>query len=138
MSSRLDLEHWLKSRERGRVTTTVRELTVGEVAEQAGVTQSAVRFYERHGLLTAARTSGNQRRFGESAPCLLKVAKVAQRVGLSVKEITALFATLPEEPAHEDWRRIATTLVVEAQARVDALRAALDDLGSGSKLCELA
>jgi MerR family redox-sensitive transcriptional activator SoxR len=55
-----------------------------------------------------------------------------------VKEITALFATLPEEPAHEDWRRIATTLVVEAQARVEALRAALDDLGSGSKLCELA
>jgi MerR family transcriptional regulator, redox-sensitive transcriptional activator SoxR len=120
------------------MTTAVRDLTVGEVAEQAGVSESAVRFYERHGLVTAARTPGNQRRFAESAPCLIKVAKVAQRVGLSVKEIAALFAVLPEEPAHEDWGRIATTLVVEAQARVDALRAALDDLGSGARLCELA
>jgi MerR family redox-sensitive transcriptional activator SoxR len=119
------------------VTTSLKELTVGEVAAEAEVAPSAVRFYDRHGLITAARTSGNQRRFTPTAPCLIRVAKVAQRVGLSVREIAHLFASLPEEPAPEDWDRVATALIEEAQGRVDALRDTLDDLGSGTKLCEL-
>ena len=120
------------------MTTALSELTVGEVAVEAGVAPSAVRFYERHGLITAVRTAGNQRRFTASAPCLIKVAKVAQRVGLSVREIADLFATMPDDPAPDDWARTATLLVSEAQARVDALRAALEDLDSDSKLCDLA
>lgn len=119
------------------MTTVLRELTVSEVAAEAGVAPSAVRFYENHGLITAARTSGNQRRFTEADPCRIKVAKVAQRVGLSVREIADLFAILPEEPGPQDWGQVARALVGEAQARVDALRATLDDLGSGTKLCEL-
>jgi MerR family redox-sensitive transcriptional activator SoxR len=47
----------------------VASLSVGEVAELAGVAPSAVRFYEKHGLVTAVRTSGNARRFGEEASC---------------------------------------------------------------------
>lgn len=120
------------------MTTALSELTVGEVAHEAGVAPSAVRFYERHGLVTAVRTAGNQRRFAASAPCLIKVAKVAQRVGLSVREIADLFATLPADPGRDDWAWVSRTLVDEAQARVDALRATLDDLDSGTKLCDLA
>ena len=40
-----------------------RELTIGELSERSGVSQSALRFYEREGLISARRTDGNQRRY---------------------------------------------------------------------------
>ena len=38
-------------------------LTIGEVATRSGFAPSAIRYYEREGLLSAQRTSGNQRRY---------------------------------------------------------------------------
>ncbi len=111
--------------------------TVGEVAAEAGVAASAVRFYEQHGVIRAERTSGDQRRFDGSAACRIKVAKVAQRVGLTVREIAEVFADFPQEPSCEDWGRVAETLVAEAEARTAALRAYLAEMSSGAKLCEL-
>lgn len=111
--------------------------TVGEVAESSGVAPSAVRFYEKHGIIHAARTGGNQRRFEESASCRIQVAKLAQRVGLTIREIAELFEGLPADPQAEDWQRIADALVTEAEQRVVALKAQLSDLGSGAKLCDL-
>lgn len=113
-------------------------LTVSEVAAAAGVAASAVRFYEQHGLVTAERTAGNQRRFDDRAVCLIRVAKVAQRVGMTVREIAEALAILPAEPSPQDWYRFRELLVAEAEARVRQLREQLDDLGSEAKLCDLA
>ncbi|MGO3254516.1 MULTISPECIES: MerR family DNA-binding transcriptional regulator [Micrococcales] len=112
--------------------------TVGDVAQESGVAASAVRFYERNGVITALRTPGNQRRFDESAGCKIKVARLAQRVGLTVREIAEVFADLPANPTPDDWNRISDTLIAEAEARTVALRAQLSELRSGTKLCELA
>ncbi|MFJ4165559.1 MerR family transcriptional regulator [Microbacterium sp. NPDC089698] len=112
-------------------------LTVGEVAERAGVTPSAVRFYERHGLIDSERSYGNQRRFTDSAACRILVAKVAQQVGLTVREIAELFVALPVEPTPEDWRVIATALIVDARTRIARLETTLQEIASGRMLCEL-
>ena len=112
-------------------------LTVSDVAAASGVAPSAVRFYEKHGLVTARRTAGDQRRFDDDAACRIRVAKVAQRVGLTVREIADVFSSLPADPRPEDWQRIAAVLVEEAEARTAALRAYLDELRSGSRLCEI-
>lgn len=112
-------------------------LSVSEVAAESGVSSSAVRFYEKRGVVTAVRTAGNQRRFDESAVCRIQVAKLAQHVGLTVREIAALFAALPTDPAPEDWERVAGRLVAEAERRMTSLRTQLDSLGSHGKLCEL-
>jgi MerR family transcriptional regulator, redox-sensitive transcriptional activator SoxR len=111
--------------------------TVGEVAAEAGVAPSAVRFYEQHGVIRAERTSGDQRRFDDSAACRIKVAKVAQRVGLTVREIADVFAGFPHDPSCEDWGRVAETLIAEAEARTAALRGYLAEMSSGAKLCEI-
>lgn len=111
--------------------------TVGEVARVSGVSASAVRFYEKNGVITAWRTSGNQRRFDESASCRVNVARLAQRIGMTVREIAELFADLPPEPSPEDWGRIADTLIEEAEIRTAELRAQLRDLRSETKLCQL-
>ena len=112
-------------------------LTVSDVAVASGIAPSAVRFYEKHGLITAQRTSGDQRRFDETAACRVKVARVAQRVGLSVREIADVLSTLPEDPQPADWARIADVLITEAESRTEALRVYLDQIRSDGKLCEV-
>lgn len=112
-------------------------LTVGDVAEESGVAASAIRFYERHGLIAAARTASNQRRFGPDAACRVKVARVAQRIGLSVREIATILDELPPDAEAADWSRVQTKLVAEAERRILELRAQLDAVMSGQKLCEL-
>ena len=126
----------------GRVTSIVGTpsrftLSVSEVASASGVAPSAVRFYEKHGLITAHRTAGDQRRFDDDAACRIKVAKVAQRVGLTVREIADVLAALPDGPQPADWARIADVLIEEAEARTAALRAHLDEIRSGVRLCEI-
>lgn len=118
-------------------TLPVSTLTVSELAAATGVAPSAVRFYDKHGVIHAARTSGNQRRFDDSAACRIPVAKLAQRVGLSVREIAELFAALPPDPGPEDWAVIGERLVTEAEARVEDLKAQLAALESGGKLCDI-
>lgn len=117
------------------MTITTHALTVSDVAAVAGVAPSAVRFYEEHGVIDAVRTSGNQRRFGEIAACRIKVALMAQRVGLTIREIAELLAGLPEEPAPEDWEIVGSALILEAENRVRGLKEALDTLGGGGRLC---
>lgn len=122
-----------------RPTTALAQegFTVSEVATEGGVARSAVRFYETRGVISAVRTAGNQRRFHESAACRIHVAKLAQRVGLTVREIADLFSTLPDDPGPRDWERIADRLVFEAETRVADLKTQLDSLGSSGKLCEI-
>lgn len=113
------------------------DLTVGEVAREAGVAGSAIRFYESQGLITASRTGGGQRRFDHNAACRVKVARVAQRVGLSVQEIRALLATLPADPDLGDWKALHVRLAAEAKRRITDLNTALEQISSGRRLCEL-
>ncbi|MEK8103966.1 MerR family DNA-binding transcriptional regulator [Micromonospora sp. M12] len=111
--------------------------TVGDVARESGVSGSAVRFYEARGLISATRTSGNQRRFDEHAACRVKVAQVAQRIGLSINEIAHLLSTLGPNPTFDDWKRLHVGLTAEAHRRIADLHHALDDMSSHRKLCEL-
>ncbi len=111
---------------------------VRDVAADSGVSASAVRFYEKHGVVTALRTEGNQRRFDEGAACRIKVAKLAQRVGLTVREIAEIFVDLPTDPGPGDWGRIAEVLIMEAETRTAELKSTLDDMRTGTKLCEIA
>jgi MerR family redox-sensitive transcriptional activator SoxR len=112
-------------------------LTVGDVARESGVATSAVRFYERYGVVEAQRTSVNHRVFDHSAACRIKVAKLAQGIGLTVREIAELLAPLPPDPQPDDWAKAADVLVDEAERRVAALRGYLAEITSAGKLCEV-
>ena len=71
-------------------------LTIGELARRAGVAPSAVRYYEARGLIHSVRSSGNQRRFDQTTLRRVAFVQAAQRVGLSLDEIRAALATLPD------------------------------------------
>src|SRR5688500_4008564 len=71
-------------------------LTIGELAQRTGLSVSAIRFYEARGLVSAIRTSGNQRRFLRSDIRRPSFALIAQRLGLSLTEIQAALGALPD------------------------------------------
>lgn len=107
------------------------ELTIGQVAQRAGVATSALRFYERQGLIRALRTQGNQRRYPRSVLRLVAVIKAAQAVGLSLDEIRQALAELPEGrvPNKADWSRLSRQWRSQLEARIrrmERLRDAMD------------
>ncbi len=84
-------------------------LTIGELSARTGVAASALRFYERVGLIRADRTAGNQRRYPRQALRRVAFIRAAQRVGLSLDEVAAALAVLPDRrtPTKADWERVS-------------------------------
>jgi len=98
-------------------------LSIGDLARRTGLTVSAIRFYESRGLVRAVRTAGNQRRFLRSDIRRLSFALIAQQLGLSLGEIEAELATLPQgrAPTRDDWRRISERVQGVLDARIAML-----------------
>ena len=115
----------------------VTRLTVGQLAERAGVATSAIRFYESRGLIRSRRTTGNQRRYEQSELRRVAFIRTAQRVGLSLDEIGEALGTLPDDrvPTKADWTRLSRTWrprLDEQIQRIERLRDQLDScIGCG-------
>jgi len=84
-------------------------LTVGQVADRSGFATSALRYYERRGLVTATRTSGGQRRYQRNVLRRLAFVRAARNVGLSLDEVEQALSTLPRgrAPNRSDWTRLS-------------------------------
>jgi MerR family redox-sensitive transcriptional activator SoxR len=107
-------------------------LTVGAVAERSGFAPSALRYYERLGLVTSERTAGNQRRYARSVLRRLAFIRAARSVGLSLDEVTAALASLPQgrTPTKSDWARLSTRWRSRLEDQISALEALRDRLDS--------
>lgn len=92
-------------------------LTIGEVARRAGVATSAVRYYERRGLLTADTRRSGQRRYRMETLRRLVFIGMLQDAGLQLDEIDGILRAATVD----DWKAIA-------RGRVDALDADIDRL----------
>jgi MerR family redox-sensitive transcriptional activator SoxR len=106
---------------------------MSEVVARSGFAASALRFYERQGLIAAARTSGNQRRYERSVLRQLAFIRAARNVGLTLDEVTAALATLPNgrTPTKADWSRLSHLW----RRRLDGQIAALTKLRDGLDSC---
>jgi len=105
-------------------------LTIGDLARRTGLSVSAIRFYESRGLVGAVRTSGNQRRFLRSDIRRLSFALIAQRLGLTLSEIQAELATLPQgrAPTQADWEGISRRVRAALDERIAMLERTRDRL----------
>lgn len=96
------------------------ELSIGEVAERAGISVSAIRYYERCGLLPEAERVGGRRRFAEEAVRRLGIIEVAKQAGFSLDEVGILLASIDEgAPAHEQLQTLAARKLPEVDALID-------------------
>lgn len=107
-------------------------LTVGEVAQRSGFAASAVRYYDREGLISADRSSGGQRRFDRSVLRRLAFISAARHVGLSLEEIKDALDRLPRSrtPTAADWARMSKGWRERLNAEIGALEALRDGLDS--------
>jgi MerR family redox-sensitive transcriptional activator SoxR len=107
-------------------------LTIGEVSARAGVASSALRFYEREGLIASGRTDGGQRRYSRDVLRRVAFVRAAQRVGLSLDEIRSALASLPDgrTPTARDWERLSRSWRPLLDQRIDELTRLRDRLDS--------
>jgi MerR family redox-sensitive transcriptional activator SoxR len=105
-------------------------LSVGEVAARSGVAVSAIHFYEAKGLIQSVRNSGNQRRYARDVLRRVAVIKVAQRIGISLADISEALARLPEgrTPTAADWAKLSAVWRAELDTRITALTQLRDQL----------
>lgn len=98
-------------------------LTIGELSQRSGVATSALRYYETQGLVHAERTAGNQRRYRRAALRRVAFVRSAQRVGLTLEEISEALATLPEgrTPTKADWTRLSQSWRPRIDAQIERL-----------------
>jgi MerR family redox-sensitive transcriptional activator SoxR len=79
-------------------------MTIGQVAARAGLNTSHIRYYEEVGVLPVAERVSGQRRYGVDVLHRLAIIDVAQRAGLTLKEIRDL--TGPQPEGHDVSARI--------------------------------
>ena len=101
--------------------------TIGQVAAEAGVAASAIRYYEREGVLPIPERVSGQRRYTEDTLRRLEVIGVAKRAGFSLDDVRLLLETSNAgEPAHSQLRELAERKLPEVEAlivRAEAMRA---------------
>ncbi|MFG3252992.1 redox-sensitive transcriptional activator SoxR [Streptomyces sp. NPDC048172] len=107
-----------------------KEATVGELAERAGVATSALRFYEREGLIQSRRTSGNQRRYSRDTLRRVAFIRASQRLGMPLAAIREVLGLLPEgrTPTREDWARVSECWREELSQRIELMQQLRDHL----------
>ena len=89
-------------------------LTIGEVARKAGLQTSAIRYYEKIGLLPKTQRIGGQRRYETSVLNYLEVINVAKRAGFRMDEIRHLFHGFGRGiPAFHRWQVLAQRKITE-------------------------
>ena len=108
----------------------MRHLSIGEVARQADVRTSAIRYYEDAGLLPSPRRINGRRVYAPEVFTWLALIHMAQDAGFTVAEIRVLMEGFAAEtPASERWHALATAKLIEVDAmiaRAERMRALLE------------
>src|SRR5215471_15088834 len=99
------------------------EWTIGEVASRAGLRTSALRYYERIGLLPRAPRVGGQRRYSPHILDRLAIVRLGQYVGLRITEIKWLLNEVPGRPPPERWRKLARDRLIQVDALIAEAKA---------------
>ena len=106
------------------------ELTIGEVAARAGVATSAVRYYERLGLLEPDARQSGQRRYRPATLRRLVFIGMLQDAGLTLEDIAVVVGA----GTVEEWKAVARERLVALDAEIERLQRARAYL-EGALLC---
>lgn len=97
----------------------MQQLTIGEVARRAGLNPSAIRYYERVGLLPRAPRISGQRRYSPDVLNRLSLVRMAQEAGFTLEEIRVLVSGFPQDtPPAERWQALASRKLEEIDALI--------------------
>jgi MerR family redox-sensitive transcriptional activator SoxR len=100
------------------------EISIGELSTRSGVSQSALRFYERQGLITSTRTDGNQRRYLSTTLRRVALIRAGKAAGIPLERLRQALDTLGgDSPKKKDWERLSRAWARELDERIETLQA---------------
>jgi MerR family redox-sensitive transcriptional activator SoxR len=98
-------------------------MKIGEVARKAGIRPSAIRFYERVGVLPPASRKSGQRHFGSDVELYLTIIEHARQAGFTIAEIRVLFNGFQDgRPASVRWKELAQKKWDEIESQMRLLQ----------------
>ncbi len=97
----------------------MKSLSIGQVAERAGIAASAIRYYEAEGLLPRAERRNGRRVYDESVVERLAIIHLAKGAGFTVAEVKRLLGGFARRtPPGERWRMLGERKLVELDERI--------------------
>lgn len=106
------------------------QLTIGEVAHRVGLQTSAIRYYERIGLLTPPMRVNGRRRYTVDVLHKIGVIQMARQAGFSIAEVEMLLHDFPTDTTpSQRWQQLATRKITQINAQIKqafAMRALLE------------
>lgn len=112
-------------------------LTIGKLAESAGVSVETVRFYQRKGLLDVPEGRGGIRYYDEPYQRRLGFIRHAQAAGFTLAEIGELLE-LDAGGGHERAQQLAWERIAVLDEKIAAMQSARDSLKRLANRCEAA
>jgi MerR family redox-sensitive transcriptional activator SoxR len=112
------------------------QLTVSEVARQLGLRPSAIRYYERIGVLLPAQRISGQRRYDTTVLHRLAVIQRARQTGFTLEEIRQLFFGFRNgTPASKRWRQLSRRKLTELKSQLERIKTIQHLLRSMTRCC---
>jgi len=100
------------------------QLTISQVARQIRLRPSAIRYYERIGLLPPAERLSGQRRYDPTVLYRLAIIQRARQLGFTLSEIRHLFFGFRDiTRASERWRTLSQRKLAELDHLMDGIKA---------------
>lgn len=95
------------------------EYRIGQVAKRSGIAASAIRYYEREGLIPKADRRGNARVYDGEIFDRLSLIELAKSAGFTVSETLQLVRGVSKRTAPGPrWRALAKKKLVEVEQRI--------------------
>lgn len=99
-------------------------VAIGELARRTGVATSALRYYERIGLLPPAERVSQRRHYPPSTAERVALIRLYQDAGFTLAEIAPMIATVRQE--RQAWGRLAERKIAQLDARIAEAQRAKD------------
>lgn len=94
-------------------------MKIGQLAHRAGLNASAIRYYEKLGLLAPPHRVGGQRRYSPDALDRVLLIRFAGDMGFSLPEIRLFLSGLRDNvPVGPRWKKLATRKLSEVEASI--------------------
>jgi MerR family transcriptional regulator, redox-sensitive transcriptional activator SoxR len=98
-------------------------LTIGQVAAEAGLQTSAIRYYEDVGILPKPARVGGKRRYDRETIDRLLLVRFCRRLGFRVSDMRGLLVDAGGTRAKDVWRRLVDARLDEVSALIKGARA---------------
>lgn len=107
------------------------DLSVGAMAERAGVAVSTLHFYEAEGLIESWRTPANHRRYDRRELRRVAIARIAQSVGIPLSEVKSVLDRIPRDKAvsADAWAKAAAPWKELLDDRIRMMTRLRDQMG---------